>query len=712
MKRSYRFTAALAALALAAGCTLPAFAAGEVTKDENVFIILNADGSVKSQTVSNWVHSDAGLSGFADATTLQNITNLKGEWRLGQSGGSLTFEGSGSDVYYQGTTDKTPPVTAAITYTLDGAPIAAGELTGKAGRVGIHIALTNNEKYQRTIGGSLRDVYTPFVTMVAVDLPAGAFTNITAEHGTVQTDAQNQLVVFAALPGMRATFDGLLPAQLDGLYDYFLDEVTLEADTGCFEAPAILLAAATSMEELKKDGLAGTDGLDDLDGKLDELENATRELQDGAKTLRQAVDTLDGKMAEFQASYQTFDEGVDAALSGAKQVKDGAGQLAEGAQGLAAGASGLTQGAQLLAPAVQQVVDQVTASQGGVQALNGQFTALKTEMGSLSTTLAGVPGQIDALSAGVDGFIGAAASGAAQGAVNDCKDVVAAVTADDTVVQQLVGLGLSEKDAKTALGAVAAAVNGQIDAQEIEKKAAEATAAGVKGSTEYGAMGAALGGLKTTVSSESVTKAMDDAQAMMQGAATLMGGLYNGDLNDAATVAGALNQLNTSMGALGSGPQKLADGAAALQKGAAELSKGASELEQGLEKLSASSKTVKEAIGQFKAGTGALADGAVELQDGVAEYKTGGIDQITGKLGGMNLTALTEVGEELGELADAYTSYTGAPEGVRASVKFVMKVEEPKAPAEGADDGRQAARAEAQPAEKPGFWQRVKNLFR
>lgn len=197
MKRSYRFTAALAALALAAGCTLPAFAAGEVTKDENVFIILNADGSVKSQTVSNWVHSDAGLSGFADATTLQNITNLKGEWRLEQSGGSVTFEGSGSDVYYQGTTDRTPPVTAAITYTLDGAPIAAGELTGKAGRVGIHIALTNNEKYQRTIGGSLRDVYTPFVTMIAVDLPAGAFTNITAEHGTVQTDAQNQLVAFA-----------------------------------------------------------------------------------------------------------------------------------------------------------------------------------------------------------------------------------------------------------------------------------------------------------------------------------------------------------------------------------------------------------------------------------------------------------------------------------------------------------------------------------
>ena len=86
-----------------------AFAAGRSDQGRECFIILNADGSERSQTVSNWVHSDAGLSGFADATTLQNITNLKGEWRLGQSGGSLTFEGSGSDVYYQGTTDKTRP---------------------------------------------------------------------------------------------------------------------------------------------------------------------------------------------------------------------------------------------------------------------------------------------------------------------------------------------------------------------------------------------------------------------------------------------------------------------------------------------------------------------------------------------------------------------------------------------------------------------------
>lgn len=708
MKRSYRFTAALAALALAAGCTLPAFAAGEVTKDENVFIILNADGSVKSQTVSNWVHGDAGLSGFADATTLQNITNLKGEWRLEQSGGSLTFEGSGSDVYYQGTTDRTPPVTAAITYTLDGAPIAAGELTGKAGRVGIHIALTNNEKYQRTIGGSLRDVYTPFVTMIAVDLPAGAFTNITAKHGTVQTDAQNQLVAFAALPGMRATFDGLLPDQLNGLYDYFLDEVTVEADTGCFEAPAILLAAATSMEELKKDGLAGTDGLEDLDGKLDELENATRELQDGAKTLRQAVDSLDGKMAEFQASYQTFDEGVDAALAGAKQVKDGAGQLAEGANALVTGAEQLGGASAPLKAAIdagqakaQTMLSDYGALQTGMAGLLQQVNGIKTTMNTMIVDSgdSGNPALIDRVT------LGAAQAGAEQ-AIAYCEQRFAGAASNDSLAAGIAsGTGLSEDQVKAVLSAAAAAVNGGLETN----KAAIAgqIAQGVDGSETIAqtkaAAGAQLGSAMDGLTSQ-IEPTMAQAAKVMGEADELMKLVYY-SADNSQTVTGALDALAQGVAALGDGPAK-------LQKGTAELSKGALELEQGLEKLSASSKTVKEAIGQFKAGTGALADGAVELQDGVAEYKTEGIDQITGKLGGMNLTALTELGDTLEELADGYTSYTGAPEGIRASVKFVMKVEGPKAPAGGADDGRQAARAEAQPAEKPGFWQRVKNLFR
>lgn len=73
-------TAVLVSAALAVTCALPAFAEQPtegVTKDENVFLILNPDGSVSEQIVSDWLHSDTGFDAAADRSTLSGITNLK-----------------------------------------------------------------------------------------------------------------------------------------------------------------------------------------------------------------------------------------------------------------------------------------------------------------------------------------------------------------------------------------------------------------------------------------------------------------------------------------------------------------------------------------------------------------------------------------------------------------------------------------------------------
>ena len=69
-----------------------------------------------------------------------------------------------------------------------------------------------------------------FFTVAAATLPTGSYTNIAAQHGTVQTDAKTQLVCFLAMPGMAETFGGLLPEALSGLEDYMLDELVIEAD--------------------------------------------------------------------------------------------------------------------------------------------------------------------------------------------------------------------------------------------------------------------------------------------------------------------------------------------------------------------------------------------------------------------------------------------------------------------------------------------------
>ena len=54
MKKSLRFASAALALTLAAGCAMPAFAAGKssFSKSETVYAVMNGDGSIKNTTVS------------------------------------------------------------------------------------------------------------------------------------------------------------------------------------------------------------------------------------------------------------------------------------------------------------------------------------------------------------------------------------------------------------------------------------------------------------------------------------------------------------------------------------------------------------------------------------------------------------------------------------------------------------------------------------
>ena len=73
MKKSLRFASAALALTLAAGCAMPAFAAGKssFSKSETVYAVMNGDGSIKSTTVSEHLYSASGLSGVTDKTTLK-----------------------------------------------------------------------------------------------------------------------------------------------------------------------------------------------------------------------------------------------------------------------------------------------------------------------------------------------------------------------------------------------------------------------------------------------------------------------------------------------------------------------------------------------------------------------------------------------------------------------------------------------------------------
>lgn len=339
MKSSLRIASAALALTLAAGMALPATAASKpaFSKDETVYAVLEADGSIRSTTVSEHLYHAGGLSSVTDRTTLTDIVNTESDAEFTQNGESLVWNTSGTDVYYKGSTDKQLPLAAAVTYTLDGVEKPLEELLGQSGHLVVTVRLTNQTAETLTVDGKERTIVTPFVTAVGVLLGQEA-TNVNAAHGLLESAARSSVAAFVTLPGVREALDGLLPSGVSALEDYLQDTVTVEADVENLTAPQILIASAASAEALGQgdvydfgDVSALTDGITQLNDAMQQLLSGAAQLVDGA-----------GRLAS--GSVQLLD--------GANQLDSGLGQLVEGLDTLTANNAALTAGAQQVADGV------------------------------------------------------------------------------------------------------------------------------------------------------------------------------------------------------------------------------------------------------------------------------------------------------------------------------------------------------------------------
>lgn len=350
MKKSLRFASAALALTLAAGCALPAVAAtkNSFEKDETVYAVMNADGSVSSRTVSEHLYSAAGLASVTDKSTLTNIENTQSDAAFTQDGDSLVWNTDDTDVYYKGESDRSLPIDAKITYALDGQEAPLEELLGKSGHLTITIDLTNNETGTVEVNGETRTIVTPFVTAMGVILGSEA-TNVDAQHGALVSAANSSVAAFVCLPGVKDSLSGLLPEDISSIEDYVRDSVTVEADVEELTAPNILLACATSTDALSEgEGVFDFDSLNDLTDGIAELNSAMTQLLDGA-----------GQLVDGTAELAS---GVGQLLSGANQLSTGASSLDDGLGQLTDGLDTLTSNNTALNSAAQQVADGVLDS--------------------------------------------------------------------------------------------------------------------------------------------------------------------------------------------------------------------------------------------------------------------------------------------------------------------------------------------------------------
>ena len=351
----------------------------EAGKVETVYVKTDANGAVNDVIVSEWLKNADASSEMSDATELKDIVNVKGSETFTDNGdGTLTWNASGADIYYQGTTDKELPVDMKITYTLDGKEISPEELAGKSGRVTIRFDYENKEKQTVEVNGKEIEVYTPFAMVSGMMLDSDKFSNVEISNGKVISDGGNYVVMGVAVPGLKESLDidddKWEELNEDGELDEKLtNHFEVTADTTDFElGMTITMASSDILSDFGLTDISDSDKLDDLKDDMSELNDGSTKLVDGSKELKDGTtklrdgvtelydgtkelkdgtkDLKDGTSSLYNGTGQLYDgtgslyDGVVAYTDGASQVSDGAAKLADGASSAKSGADQLLQG--------------------------------------------------------------------------------------------------------------------------------------------------------------------------------------------------------------------------------------------------------------------------------------------------------------------------------------------------------------------------------
>lgn len=653
-------------------------------KEETVYIISNADGTTKKVIVSDWLKNGSHNATIEDETSLKDVKNVKGNESFTNSGENYKWAAEGSDIYYQGTTDKTLPVDMKITYTLDGKTVTPDEIKGKSGKVTIRFDYTNNEKRTVKIDGKDTQMYVPFLMVTGTVLDNEKFSNVKVTNGKLVNDGDRSAVLGFALPGMQEN----LGLDKD---DYEIPSyVEISADVKDFELMTCMTVGTTELfnevdtDKLNMDDIDGTikeftdavdqlsdgssqlyDGLVTLFEKSGELADGTKQLADGAGTLYDGTGTLvngtndlksgadelnvgavklkDGTVSlvagikDLKTGAEALDSGASSLDSGASQVESGAGQVSAGASELNEGLGELSSNSEQLNAGAKQVFDTLLST-AETQIKASGLTVSKLTIKNYKKELNKLVDSLDK-----DKVYTLAYNTALKTVTAEVEKNNDAITAGVTkAVQAKVLEGVlkaagynmtaEQYNAAVKAGQIPEAVQAKVTAAVSAQMATDAVKAQI--STNVEAQKKQL--IDQNMKSEKVTKQINEAVAKAKAGQTTIKNLiaqldsynefYTGLTEYTAGVDSAYDGSKTlSAGAtqLYSGTKDLHSGATQLKSGTQQLTSGGSTLISGVNQLDKGASDLKDGTASLVAGIGTLYDGATQLHDGAGDLKDG-----------------------------------------------------------------------------------------
>ena len=404
-----KLLAALLAAILALSCC--ASALGETIKHERVYVVTGPDGEIRSLTDSVRLENRDGLEEITDASLLTGIENMSGSEAFTRDGDALIWQAQGNDIVYQGASDQAPAILPAVSLTLDGEAVTAGELKNKTGEAVLTVSYQSANAL-------------PALAVTLLPLDGAGMTGIQAENAMILSEAGQRVLVGYAAPGVAADL---------GLPDHFTvsfhaDHANLSWMMTLISADPIRLAAKAIDDRLP---LNLRDTLTLAETMLTALKNGEDlPMQKGLENLKTNI--VLGQVNDFNHSVVKLDESALALKGGADELKTGADAAQAGAGTLQTALNGMqtsgdalnAQASALLSAAFQSAQAQLTAfnitvpeltAENYVQALDA---AAKDQDNDTAAKIAALKAQLEQTVQFVNGLKAytEAAAQAAQGA--------------------------------------------------------------------------------------------------------------------------------------------------------------------------------------------------------------------------------------------------------------------------------------------------------
>lgn len=710
----------------------------KISKDETVYVLTSADGSVKKIIVSDWLKNELGSASVADKSDLSDIENVKGDESYTINGDNMTvWDAQGNDIYYQGNIQKELPVGLSVRYYLDGKSVSPEELKGKSGKVTIRFDYENRQYETVQINGVNQRIYVPFAMLTGMILDNDTFQNVQITNGKLVNDGDRTVVVGLAFPGLQEN----LNLSRDDLS--IPDSVEITADVTNFSLGMTVTLACndlfSQLGDVDLTSLDSTSALEQLTGAMDQLLSGSSSLYEGLSTL------LD-KSGELVSGVEELAQGAAAIKSGADSVDDGAAQLKAGLANLSSGLNTLSANSEALNSGAKQVFNsllETAATQIRAKGLNvpdltieNYAEELNTLIKSLDettvyeTALKQVTDAVEAQRPVITQKVTEAVRQQVETKVaavvrqQVTEEVTAAVqqqvtaTVTDTVQQQVAeqviqaaaNMSKADYDAAVAAGiipqqtqdAVNAAIQAQMGSEAVQSKIAENVSAQMASEAVQSKI---TKNIDMQISSEAVQATItENTDAQLQTEAiqatiqqqtelqvqkaiseNMASDAVQSQLKKASEGAQTLIALKASLDDYNTfylglltytgGVDDAAAGANSLYAGADQLKGGTAQLRAGAAQLYNGVLQLQDGTPALVSGVTQLKDGAMQLSEGLQQFNRDGIQKLVHLLQN-DVGDLSARVQATIDVSKDYRSFAGISDDAEGQVKFIYRTDE------------------------------------